>query len=367
MSGGASEAIRRAIAAHGPIPFAEFMDLALYGPGGFYEEPPVGERGHFVTSPHVHPVFGELVARAIRGMWSAMGCPAPLRIVELGAGDGTLARLVSEALGEVPLDYTAVERSTGARRALARLPVRVVPSLEVLDQSLTGAVVLGNEILDNMPFHWIRAHVNGYTEIHVTFDDGRFVPVEIPCRAELIRELNALSLRPGQEAAVSLQALHLLERMARMLRTGYALLIDYASGDGPLSVRGYRRHRKVEDVLEEPGTADITAGVDFGAIAGHLRDLGLVTAGPITQRAALASLGYRDWERDARDRQGEHLGQARGREAVRTWSERNAARTLVDPDGLGDLRWLAARTSDLPWPPWLSPSEADGRPSEESP
>src|SRR3990172_12872436 len=89
--------VRRAIEARGPISFAEFMEIALYGPGGFYERPPIGERGHFVTSPHVHPVFAELLANALESFWEALERPAPFRLLEAGAGGGTLASRILEA------------------------------------------------------------------------------------------------------------------------------------------------------------------------------------------------------------------------------------------------------------------------------
>ena len=106
--------IRAAIADHGPISFAEFMDLALYAPGGFYDRPPVGEAGHFVTSPHVHPVFGLLLAKAIREMWGALDSPSPLGLVEIGAGDGTLAVQLRAALAESGVDTEYVASGLSA-------------------------------------------------------------------------------------------------------------------------------------------------------------------------------------------------------------------------------------------------------------
>src|SRR5438105_10641036 len=141
-----------AIADHGPIAFPEFMELALYSPGGFYDRPPVGEQGHFVTSPHVHPVFAELLSHGLRELWRCMGSPEPLRLVEIGAGAGTLARQLLDALSDLPIEFTAVERTSGARRKLAELPVRVASSLDVIDRATTG-IVIANEVLDNLPFH----------------------------------------------------------------------------------------------------------------------------------------------------------------------------------------------------------------------
>src|SRR6266480_840989 len=135
------EAIRVAIEGRGPITFAEFMELALYGRGGFYATPPIGPRGDFVTSPHVHPVFGELVAAALRELHDGLGRPTPLRVAEMGAGDGTLARGLLDAAGDLPIAYTAIERSPGARTALS-----TIEGIEVRAELAPPVdAVLGNE------------------------------------------------------------------------------------------------------------------------------------------------------------------------------------------------------------------------------
>src|SRR5438093_13655136 len=114
--------LRDRIAAIGPITFAEFMEWALYDPEeGFYARLPVGEEGHFVTSPHLSPVFGRLVARQVAEFWELLDRPAPFDVIEVGAGDGTLAHQI---LGALPDEVTrvvrfaAVERSAAGRRAL---------------------------------------------------------------------------------------------------------------------------------------------------------------------------------------------------------------------------------------------------------
>src|SRR5688572_621007 len=95
--------LRRRIQAKGPISFAEFMEAALYDPDhGFYAVPRIGGDGHFVTSPHVSPAFGELVARQVAESWDSLGKPDPFTVVELGAGDGTLGRGILASLAKVP-------------------------------------------------------------------------------------------------------------------------------------------------------------------------------------------------------------------------------------------------------------------------
>ena len=89
-------------------------------------------------------------------------------------------------------------------------------------------------------------------------------------------------------------AVHLIERLARILRRGYAVLIDYASGP-QAEVHGYREQREVEDVLAAPGATDITAGVDFGLLSRRAERLGLASFPPVSQRSALRALGYDRW------------------------------------------------------------------------
>ena len=152
MSEQVAEAIRGAIRDHGPITFAEFMERALYGPGGFYEDPPVGADGDFVTSPHVHPVFGSMLGTAVAELFAILGEPEPIRITEVGAGDGTLAKQVIGALAERDVDYEAIDVSPGARSALAAIDgVRAGATLGDAPH-----IVIANELLDNLPFRRVR-------------------------------------------------------------------------------------------------------------------------------------------------------------------------------------------------------------------
>jgi SAM-dependent MidA family methyltransferase len=356
--------IRRAIAERGPVSFAEFMELALYGPGGFYEEPPIGEAGHFVTSPHVHVVFGILVGRAVRECLEEMGEAEPPCVVEVGAGDGTLFGLLRAAVGEQGRRFVAVDRSTGAREAIAsRHPgVRVAASLETLDQHVEG-VVVANELLDNLPFRWIRRDDAG--EVHealVEVDGDRLAPLWRPFPPDDGEGLEAVppGLAPGADAVLAEGALHFVERLARMLRRGYAVLIDYAAG-GKAGIHGYRGQRAVEDVLDRPGSADITAGVDFGVLERRAEALGLRSFGTVSQRGALRALGYDAWANHELERQAEAQDRRSGREAVEAWSGRNAAAELVDPAGLGGLRWWVVATPELGPPPWFVSAQVRDR------
>ena len=352
--------IRHAIEERGPISFSEFMDLALYGPGGFYDRPPVGRTGHFLTSPHVHPVFAELLLRAGLDLRERLGRPESLSIVEVGAGDGTLAadllRLV-DGRGGPAVDYIAVERSAGARASLAQLPVRVVEDLG--DAVHTDAtVVIANELMDNLPFRKIRGTRDGVVEIRIDAGGKRFVEVDVPCDAtiaELVAE-GGPSLAPGQEAIVPTGALRFVDELAVILRRGYALLIDYGSPGGSSGeVHGYRDHRVVADVLRDPGSTDITAGVDLEAIVRRSEARSLRTLGLTSQCDALRALGFAEWNATQRARQAELLTGDAGGRAARVWEGRSRASLLVDPTGLGKLKWLLVATEDLSPPDWIRP------------
>jgi NADH dehydrogenase [ubiquinone] 1 alpha subcomplex assembly factor 7 len=344
----AATAIRDAIRDHGPITFAELMRHALYGHGGFYERPSVGPEGDFVTSPHVHPVFATMLARAIRGLWQDLGRPAPYRIAEAGAGDGTLARQLLSELRDVPVVYTAVEAGTGAREELTR-----IEGVGVADEMERSAdLVVANELLDNLPFRVLR---DG-REVRIGWRDDRFVEELVDVDDELAQFVPPAG---GEETTViPVGALAFVDRVAATIERGHALLIDYGgvgSAGGPL--HGYRDHHVVEDVLAAPGSSDITSGVDFHAVASRAEQRGLTAFPSITQHDALIGLGFARWLRAELDRQRGLLDAGEGTEAVRTWSGRSRATLLADPAGLGRFRWLLLATSGLPQPTWLDPSD----------
>jgi SAM-dependent MidA family methyltransferase len=346
--------VRAAIQDHGPIGFDEYMEIALYGPGGFFETPPVGADQHFVTSPHVHPfVFAHCVRDALLDAWFALGEPEPLPVVELGAGDGTFAEALSSAFAELPGPrpaYTGVEISTGARDALGARGFATASAPTELDPF--DGVLFANEVLDNLPFVPVRGRPDGPKEVRVGAQGGSLVEIEVPWSNgsdPLPR------LEPGQETCVPVGAFSLLGSLARVLRHGYVLLIDYGSVVGPAGpVHGYREHREVADVLADPGATDITAGVDVSMIADRARSDGLLAFEPVTQQAALRALGHDRWEQTMRATQSELQQAGRDADAVRVWEERSRASLLTDPSRLGGFWWLVLATEGLPEPPWLA-------------
>jgi NADH dehydrogenase [ubiquinone] 1 alpha subcomplex assembly factor 7 len=341
----AAEAVREAIRDHGPIGFDEYMELALYGPGGFYEEPPVGIEGDFVTSPHVHEVFASLLGAGLRELGDLLGRPSPLRIAEVGAGDGTLAAGLRKALADLAIEYTAVERSPGARRGLRTAGIAVEESLPA-----GSDLLFAHELLDNLPIRLLR----GGMEIRIDLDEDRLVERRTEPDGELLRLLDG-PVSP-EETVVPIGALAFVDLVAaRLADPGYVLLIDYgAIGEPGGPVHGYRSHRIVEDLLADPGSADITAGVDLSWISRRAASLGLTAYPPVTQRHALTVLGFEGWIKEELARQAAHLEASRGVEAVRTWSGRSRATLLVDPAALGRMRWLLLATEGMPAPSFVA-------------
>jgi SAM-dependent MidA family methyltransferase len=341
---GIADVIRTEIERDGPIGFDRYVELALYGPGGYYERPPVGPAGDFVTSPHVHPVFGHLLGSAIAELWALLERPDPLVLADHGAGDGTLARQLLAAASELPIDYVAVERSPGAREALERIGgVRVAEELPEACR-----VVLAHEVLDNLPFKRVREG----REVRVGLDaHGGFEEVEVAAADELLELAGGAT-----DTVVPVGALAWIDDVAaRLADPGYVLVIDYGGvGEPGGPPHGYRRHRVVEDLLAEPGATDITSGVDLALVAERARSRGLAAFPPVTQRHALTALGIDTWLKDELARQAELLDGGRGIEAVRTWSGRSRATLLVDPSGLGRLMWLVLATHGLPAPSFVA-------------
>ena len=353
MSEEVAERVRAAIEDHGPIGFDEYMELALYGPGGFFEAPPVGPRGHFVTSPHVHPfVFAHCLRDAVLDAWFALGEIDPIPLVELGAGDGTLADALIRAFDELPTPkpaYMGVEISRGARDALTASGYAVASSIGELTPF--EGVVLANELLDNLPFLVARGYPDGPREVRIGAEGSRLVEIEVSWSAA---RPEPPGVEPGEATTVPVGAFDVLNDLARVLRRGYVVAIDYGTAAGAAGgVRGFREHRQVADVLSDPGGTDITAGVDLSMVATHARSLGLRTFEPVTQAAALAALGHDRWERTMRDMQSMLQRAGRGSQAVRVWEARSRASLLADPSGFGGFWWLVLGTEGLPVPAWL--------------
>ncbi|MBI3666835.1 MAG: SAM-dependent methyltransferase [Acidobacteria bacterium] len=281
--------IRRRIAAAGPLPFDQFMNLALYHPElGYYSRPrdPFGVHGDYYTNSQVQPVFGRLIAQQILAWEVELGSPPEFTVVELGAGRGETAREVRALLPHIR--YIEVEKRSGA------LPEQMV------------GVVFSNEFFDALPVEVVEFRPSRLMERRVGLKKDKLAWVErAPCSTRIEDYARRFIPRPapGQVIEVNLEALDWLERIARSLVRGLVLTIDYGYTAGEIaggrrfsdgSLMSYSRHTASEDVLRDPGERDITAHVNFTALAEHGASLGLEPSPLQTQTQFLLSIGQAD-------------------------------------------------------------------------
>ena len=266
------------------------MAAALYHPElGYYAREPrqVGRSGDFFTSVSVGPLFGELLARRFLRDWQESGKPARWRIVECGAHDGSLAADILQAISRlapaalVGLDYTIPEPSlalrTAQRATLAAFPQATFPAEASALEPLPG-IAFGNEVLDALPFHIIERRAGGWQEIRIAADGASFREVaheiDDPARtAALVTLGNAFP--DGYRSEIRTNFQDFLTPLTRCLSSGLLLWCDYGfarpeyyhPGRSRGTLRTFSNHRAAEDPLATPGEIDITAHVDFTAVA----------------------------------------------------------------------------------------------------
>ena len=173
----AEQAIRSAIADHGPITFARFMELAQYGPDGYYSSgSPVSATGDFYTSPTAHPLFGWLLAVQLEEMWQLLGSPGKFTIVEHGASTGVLAADITDASLALSSDFAAaVEYKAFDIAPPANQHYPVSPLAD--DPSGVTGCLLSNELLDAMPVHRFEIRDKQVMEIFVGLEGDKLVAV----------------------------------------------------------------------------------------------------------------------------------------------------------------------------------------------
>jgi SAM-dependent MidA family methyltransferase len=258
------------IAAHGPMTFARFMELALYHPRwGYYTAPGAPERigrgGDFFTNVSVGAVFGELLAVQFAGMWEAMGRPAAFALVELGARRG---RLVADVRAWAERERPDFNRA---------LRVTALDYPGELPEAVTGCI-FSNEMVDALPVHRVTRRGGEWLELFVVSRNNGFSFEAHPFSSKALREEAARLPLPdtdGFTTEVHLEARRWMTRVSRCLQRGFVLTIDYGYAaadyyaphrkDGTLMC--YHRHRAGHDPLVRVGEQDMTAHVNFTALA----------------------------------------------------------------------------------------------------
>ncbi len=345
MAGRAADDVRAAIDdAGGAIPFSTFVDLALYGPHGFYTDPAAagsaGRRGDFLTAPEVGPLFGAVIARFLDAEWERLGRPDPFTVVDAGAGPGTLARTVLAAhpACAVAWRYVAVEVSAAQR---ARHPVEV-ESVAALPTDPFVGVVLANELLDNLPFR-LAVHDGAWREAYVVAArDGTFAEV-LSAPFDPVPAVLPAVAGHGARAPLLDGAAAWVAEARRLVQQGSVVVLDYARPSTSVLaglewrswLRTYRGHQRGRHPLADPGEQDITVDVALDQLpepdAVRSQDQFLQRWG-ITE---LVEEGRRAWSSAAA---------APDLAAMRMRSRPTEAAALLDRSGLGGfdvIQWIA--------------------------
>ncbi len=307
-----SELIRHDIATQGGwIPFSRFMELALYAPGlGYYTAGArkFGEAGDFITAPELSTLFGRTLAKQLVAVMQA----STPHILELGAGSGKLALDILTELEKhdaLPESYSILEVSADLRERQQALIQERVPHLadrvkwlDVLPEKISGAVI-GNEVLDALPVHLIHWSEGRILERGVTSNGPTFAWQDrIPENAALLAIAKDITVPDDYLSEVSLAARGLIASLSERLEKGVMLFIDYGFGSAeyyhPQRSRGtlmcHYRHHAHNDPFYLLGLQDITAHVDFTAIAEAAIDHGAHFLGYTSQAHFLINNGVTD-------------------------------------------------------------------------
>jgi SAM-dependent MidA family methyltransferase len=308
-----TELIRSDIAAQGGwIPFSHFMELALYAPGlGYYTAGArkFGEAGDFITAPELSALFGRTVARQLVEVMQA----STPHILELGAGSGKLALDVLgelERLNQLPESYSILEVSADLRQRQQALLQEKLPHLaarvhwlDALPETLSGAVI-GNEVLDALPVHLLHWMADSVLERGVVCNENGFSWHDRnPENAALLAIAQTINVPDDYLTEVSPASRGLVASLCERMSKGALLFIDYGFGAReyyhPQRNRGtlmcHYRHRAHDDPFYLPGLQDITAHVDFTAIAEAAIDHGAHFLGYTSQAHFLFNNGVMDF------------------------------------------------------------------------
>jgi SAM-dependent MidA family methyltransferase len=321
------EKIAREIAERGPIPFSRYMGLCLYDPElGYYSRnlERFGKAGDFYTSSDVHAVFGRLLVRQFEEIWRLLGSPFEIEILELGPGRGLFAQDVLDwSEKKFPqfyssLHYTLVEISAALREKLLARLARHVQAGKVSLGGMTGddmdsattrlpqvsgspaagvpVIIFANEFFDALPVEILSSE----GELRIGLRDGALAELWTPASPAELEFLNRYGLHPesGERVEVPLLAQGYASRIAETAQRGFLIAIDYGytrhellTGRHGHTVMAYRQHSASANPYEAPGEQDLTAHVNFTAIAAAAEQGGMHAQPLLTQAQFLLGIG----------------------------------------------------------------------------
>ncbi|MFC5066759.1 class I SAM-dependent methyltransferase [Flaviflagellibacter deserti] len=342
--------IHQRIAIEGPLSVARVVGLA--NAHYYATRDPLGATGDFTTSPEISQMFGELLGILAAVTWSAMGSPASFRLVELGPGRGTLMSDALRAAGIVPGFINAasvhlVETSPTLRAAQARTLTGIAPSLSWHDAAEDipdgPLIVIANEFFDALPIQQFVRIGEGWHERVVGLTGEKLAFGLSPQRADALVPSVLRGMPAGSMVETSPASLQIVRTLAsRIARDkGAVIVIDYGhaqSGAGD-TLQAVRDHQ-FTDVLTDLGAADLTAHVDFSALAAAGQETGVDVLGPTTQREFLLRMGLANRAAILKEK-----ATPEQRVAIDAAFDRL---TDAEPTGMGSLFKVLALTSGLP-------------------
>ena len=359
----AEREIRKLIETRGEIPFADFMEIALYHPDGYYSrQGRQGAEGDYYTSPIAHPAFGALIAVQLHTMWKTLNRPSPFWAIEAGPGNSVLASDILKFAAShfrdfsKSIHYVTIDRAITTNHHESRQPLSSVRGSGLPFKGVVGCV-LSNELIDAFPVHRFEILDGRPQEVFVTLDsDNRFTerigPPTTPLIAERISALDR-KLRDGFRGEVNPGIRPWMAEVADALERGYVLTIDYGYEAAELysedrsggTLQSYYRHTDGHSPYQRVGRQDMTAHVDFTALIEEGRATGLRPVFLTTQAEFLRSLGFDEMEMSVRESDCDREEKSANLSAIRD---------LVNPNGLGKFRVLVQekntgirRSSDL--------------------
>jgi len=343
----------------GAISFATFMQLALYAPNlGYYntEKRIFGRGGDFVTASEISPLFAACIARQCQQILTALGAGD---ILEIGAGSGVFAKnllLELQKINCLPMQYFIYEISPALRAQQLQLFEQECPELlkhvrwlNQLPQSGIKGIIFANEVLDALPATCFQVTDEGVEERCVTWEKDHFAwknkkstSSDFVSHMKTISETGGLSV--GYTSEINLEIPKWINPIAQTLNQGIILLIDYGYGRReyyhPDRTQGtlmcFQQHQSHSDPLVQVGLQDITAHVDFTAVAESADDAGLTVAGYTTQAAFLLACGLLELAETSQNAS-----------AADTYHQAQAIKTLTLPSQMGEIIKVIALTKQI--------------------
>jgi SAM-dependent MidA family methyltransferase len=325
------------------ITFREYVELCLYDPERGYYTGGAGARARhadYITSPAISPTFGWALGRLAREL-AGHADGGPVAVVDIGCGDGTLITAIAESCGVGP-HYVGIDRSLSFVPAALRDGRRITfdTSLDAIPRDALTLVV-SNELFDAIPCSRVVRREEGLRELGVTLSDGRLEWCEMPAAPEIDGYFarHGVELRIGQFADVTTEWGRAYGEICERVSRGLIVTFDYGFPSKQLfdprirmygTAAAYRGHEVHRDLFADPGRQDLTAHINFDDIERAGADAGFSTLVFTRQARFLLSIGITDHPLFAPLEERDLLT------ALQTQVERENARRLVLPDGIGD-------------------------------